>query len=86
MFVGTDAIKRDLAWFQKHSENFEVSMTDSTEEYAVLGLMGPEAARIVFECGAPELNELAYFKVGTAHIAGKHVRACLLYTSPSPRD
>ena len=75
LFVGTDAIKRDLAWFQKHSENFEVSMTDSTEDYAVLGLMGPEAARIVFECGAPELNELAYFKVGTAHIAGKHVRA-----------
>ena len=75
LFVGTDAIKRDLAWFQKHSESFEVSITDSTEDYAVLGLMGPEAARIVSECGAPELNELAYFKLGTAHISGKHVRA-----------
>jgi 4-methylaminobutanoate oxidase (formaldehyde-forming) len=37
--------------------------------------MGPDAARIAAECGAPELNDLGYFKVGPAHIAGKHVRA-----------
>jgi 4-methylaminobutanoate oxidase (formaldehyde-forming) len=78
LFVGTNAIKRDLVWFQKNSEGFDVSLTDSTEDYAVLALMGPEAARIVSECGAPELNELGYFKVGPAHIAGKHVRAARL--------
>ena len=75
LFVGTGAIKRDLAWFRLHAEGFDVTLTDSTEDYAVLGLMGPEAARIVADCGAPELNELGYFKVGPAHIAGKHVRA-----------
>ena len=75
LFVGTNAIKRDLAWFRRHAEGFDVTLADSTEDYAVLGLMGPEAARIVAECGAPELNELGYFKVGPAHIAGKHVRA-----------
>jgi 4-methylaminobutanoate oxidase (formaldehyde-forming) len=75
LFVGTGAIKRDLAWFRRHAEGFDVTLTDSTEDYAVLGLMGPEAARIVADCGAPELNELGYFKVGPAHIAGKHVRA-----------
>ncbi|PSL20049.1 GcvT family protein [Shimia abyssi] len=75
LFVGTAAIKRDLAWFQSHADGFDVNLTDSTEDYAVLGLMGPEAARIVADCGAPELNELGYFKVGPAHIAGKHVRA-----------
>ncbi|WP_282158719.1 GcvT family protein [Shimia thalassica] len=78
LFVGTNAIKRDLSWFQGHSEGFDVTLTDSTEDYAVLGLMGPEAARIVTECGAPELNALGYFKVGPAHIAGKHVRAARL--------
>jgi 4-methylaminobutanoate oxidase (formaldehyde-forming) len=78
LFVGTNAIKRDLVWFQKNSEGFDVSLTDCTEDYAVLALMGPEAARIVSECGAPELNELGYFKVGPAHIAGKHVRAARL--------
>ena len=75
LFVGTNAIKRDLAWFERWSEGVDVVLEDSTEKYAVLGLMGPQAARIVAECGAPELNALEYFKVGPAHIAEKHVRA-----------
>ena len=75
LFVGTNAIKRDLSWFMRHSEGYDVTLTDSTEDYAVLGLMGPEAARIASEVGAPELNDIGYFKVGPAHIAGKHVRA-----------
>lgn len=75
LFVGTTAIKRDLSWLRAHAKGYEVALRDSTEEFAVLGLMGPDAARIVAECGAPELNDLGYFKVGPAQIAGKHVRA-----------
>ncbi|OBY25325.1 GcvT family protein [Leisingera sp. JC1] len=75
LFVGTNAIKRDFAWFKRHAEGFDVTLADSTKDYAVLGLMGPEASRIVTECGAPELNGLGYFKVGPAHVAGCHVRA-----------
>ena len=75
LFVGTTAIKRDLAWLALHSDGLDVAIEDTTEAYAVLGLMGPDAARIVQKTGAPELNALGYFKVGPAHIAGKHVRA-----------
>ena len=75
LFAGTTSIKRDLAWLSRHSAGFDVALEDSTEHYAVLGLMGPDATRIVSDCGAPELNELDYFKVGPAYIAGKHVRA-----------
>lgn len=75
LFVGTAAIKRDLAWLKRHSQGFVVELVDSTEKYAVLGLMGPDAGRISESVGAPELNDLGYFKVGTARIAGKHVRA-----------
>jgi 4-methylaminobutanoate oxidase (formaldehyde-forming) len=75
LFVGTNAIKRDLAWFTRASEGFDVSLEDSTEKYATLSLMGPDAARIVADCGAPELNDLGYYKVGPAYIAEKHVRA-----------
>ncbi len=78
LFVGTNAIKRDLAWLRRHAEGYDVALTDSTEDYAVLGLMGPEAGRILRDCGAPELLELGYFKLGPAHIAGKHVRAVRL--------
>jgi 4-methylaminobutanoate oxidase (formaldehyde-forming) len=78
LFVGTNAIKRDLTWFLRHSDGFDVSLTDSTETYAVLGLMGPDSARIAAEVGAPELNDIGYFKHGEAHIAGHHVRAARL--------
>lgn len=75
LFTGSNAIKRDLAWFHRAAEGFDVELEDSTEKYAVLSLMGPLAAAIVTQCGAVELNELGYFGVGPAHIAGKHVRA-----------
>ena len=75
LFVGTGAIKRDLTWLRRHAEDFDVALVDSTENYVVLGLMGPEAAQIVTTCGAQDLTKLGYFQVGHAHIAGKHVRA-----------
>jgi len=78
LFVGTNAIKRDFVHFSRASAGFDVQLEDTTETYAVLGLMGPDAARIVTECGAPELNDLGYFKVGPAHIAGQHIRAARL--------
>ncbi len=78
LFVGTAAIRRDLAWLRRHAEGFDVTITDSTEDYAVMGLMGPDAARIAAKVGAPELNDIGYFKQSGAHIAGKHVRAARL--------
>ncbi|WP_027163278.1 FAD-dependent oxidoreductase [Mesorhizobium sp. WSM1293] len=74
LFVGTNAIKRDLTWLHRHSEGFSVKITESTDMYAVLGIMGPEAARIVAKCGAPWLAELGYFKHGAGHMAGKDIR------------
>ncbi|TDK44490.1 GcvT family protein [Antarcticimicrobium luteum] len=78
LFTGTNAIARDLAWFRRHAEGYDVTLTDSTEDYAVLGLMGPDAARIAVEIGAPELNGIGYFKQGEAQIASHHVRAARL--------
>ena len=78
LFVGTNAIKRDLAWLRSHADGFDVTLSDTTETYAVLGLMGPDSARIAAQVGAPELNEIAYFKQAGGHIAGKHVRAARL--------
>ncbi|MEM7320466.1 MAG: glycine cleavage T C-terminal barrel domain-containing protein, partial [Pseudomonadota bacterium] len=75
LFVGTSAIKRDLSWLHRHADGFEVAITDCTKDYAVLALMGPDAARIATECGASALTDLGYFRVGPAQIAGKHVWA-----------
>ena len=75
LFVGTASIRRDLAWFHRHSSSFNVSLADSTGDYAILALMGPDAARVAAEVGAPELNDLKYFHMGLADICGQRVRA-----------
>lgn len=78
LFVGTAAIRRDLTWLHRHLGEDRVNLRDSTEDYAVLALMGPEAAAIAERVGAPELNALKYFEAGPAYIADAHVRAVRL--------
>lgn len=78
LFTGTGAIKKDLAWFRRHADGFDVVLEDKTEAYAVLGLMGPDTARIATALGASELNALGYFKHGTARMAGQEIRAARL--------
>ena len=77
--VGTAAIKRDLAWLRRHLGAGEaVTLEDETDAYAVLALMGPEAARVAETVGAGELNALGYYRHGEARIAGVSVRGARL--------
>src|ERR1700754_1001927 len=39
--------EKDLAWFQKQSESFDVSLHDALHDYAMLAVQGPEARNIV---------------------------------------
>ncbi|MGB1160141.1 MAG: GcvT family protein [Alphaproteobacteria bacterium] len=75
LFVGTTSIARDLSWLSALSADFDLSLRDTTEDFAVFGLMGPKAAEILRFCEASELLDLPYFGVGTARIAGAGVRA-----------
>ncbi len=79
LFVGTAALKRDLAWLKRHlGETERVEISDESESFAVLALMGPEAARIAKDLGAGALNALGYFRHAVAEIAGVAVRAARL--------
>ena len=79
LYVGTAAIKRDLAWLRRHLRPGEkVTFTDETEEHAVLALTGPEAARVAETVGAEELNSLGYFRHREVRIAGVAVRGVRL--------
>lgn len=79
LFVGTNAIRKDLAWFTRAADNqsFDVVITDVTERYAALGLMGPTASAIATLLGA-QLDSLAFFKHAETTIAGVAVRAARL--------
>ena len=78
LYTGAAAIARDLAWFRRHADDFDVTLRDVTEGLAVLGLMGPDSARIAEALGAPELNALGYFRHMGANFAGRQVRAARL--------
>ena len=79
LYIGTAAIKRDMAWLKRHLRPREaVNLTDETENYAVIGLMGPHSATIATLLGADSLNALAYFQHGKADIAGVSVRGVRL--------
>ena len=79
LYVGTAAIKRDLAWLRRHIEEREdVTLIDSTGDHAVIGLMGPRSAEIAEELGAGPLTGIGYFHAAGAEIAGRPVRAVRL--------
>jgi 4-methylaminobutanoate oxidase (formaldehyde-forming) len=79
LYVSTGGIKRDLAWLRRHRGDDErVTITDRTEDYVVLGLMGPKSAKIAEAVGADELNRLRYFQACEAEIAGFPILAARL--------
>ena len=79
LFVGTAAIKRDLAWLRRHVAAGEaVRLQDETEAHAVLALTGPEARRIAEAVGCEELLALRFFEHGEARVAGVPVRGVRL--------
>lgn len=78
LYVGTTAVRRDMAWLSHHLDGELVTLRDSSEDYAVLGLMGPEAARVAEQAGAAELAALPYFRSGSAELAGVPVTAVRL--------
>ncbi len=79
LYVGTISLKRDFAWITSHLQEGEnVTIKDETGDYAVIGLMGPEAPGIAAEVGGTALNELKYFSHCETTIAGISVRAVRL--------
>ncbi len=62
LYLGSSAIKRDLAWLRSHLRDDEqVDLKDVTDDYAVLGLMGPKSISILIQLGATEITQLNYF-------------------------
>ena len=59
---------KDLAWFQKHAEGFDVTLTDRLHDLAMLAVQGPEARGIVARLTDGELPKR--FRTTTLTVAG----------------
>ena len=79
LYVGTTAMKRDMAWLRNHLENSErVNITDETQDFAVIGLMGPAASTIAKLIQCDELNNLGYFSHQEFELQNLTIRAARL--------
>ncbi len=79
LYVGTNAIRRDVAWLKRNlRESESVTIADTTGLYAVIGLMGPGAEAVASSIGAEGLNAIRYFRSAEAEIAGHRVLAARL--------
>jgi glycine cleavage system aminomethyltransferase T/glycine/D-amino acid oxidase-like deaminating enzyme len=78
LFVGTAALRRDLAQLRRASAGFDVRLADVTEAFAQIGLMGPRSVDVARAVGADGLLELDYFGVGEVAIAGIKAHAVRL--------
>ncbi len=79
LYTGTTAIKRDIAWLNRHRDaKQQVLIKDITEDKCVYALMGPHSAGIVSAMGADHLNTLGFFHHAEASLNNIPVRATRL--------
>src|SRR3954467_1110321 len=60
--------EKDLAWFRKQAEGFDVTLHDALHDYAMLAVQGPEARGIVARLTEGELPKR--FRTATLTVAG----------------
>jgi aminomethyltransferase len=60
--------EKDLAWFRKHAEPFDVALTDALHDYAMLAVQGPQARTIVAGLTDGELPKR--FRTAALTVAG----------------
>src|SRR4051794_30045930 len=60
--------EKDLAWFQRHAEGFDVTLHDALHDYAMLAVQGPGAREIVAKLSDGELPKR--FRIAALTVAG----------------
>jgi aminomethyltransferase len=60
--------EKDLAWFEEHAREFDVTLHDALDDYAMLAVQGPEARDLVAKLADAELPKR--FRTVTTTVAG----------------
>src|SRR5215204_4778899 len=60
--------EKDLAWFQRHAEGFDVTLHDRLHDFAMLAVQGPDARGIVADLAEGELPKR--FRTARLTVAG----------------
>lgn len=73
--INAGNIAKDLTWIREQSEGFDVTITDRSDDYALLAVQGPRAAEIVQALTGAKLGLLKYYHFVEGTVAGVH---CLI--------
>ena len=62
--------ERDLAWMQEHAGPFDATVTDHSDDLAMIALQGPESEAILNPHAEADLSELGYYKWTHSKVCG----------------
>jgi aminomethyltransferase len=73
--INAGNIDKDLAWIREQAASFDVTITDRSEDYALIAVQGPRAAEIVQSLTGAKLGAVKYYHFVEGTVAGVH---CLI--------
>ena len=80
LYVNSNAVARDLAWLLNSIHDEQVTLQDRSEDYAVIGLMGPRCIEVLQSAcdGINPLQGLGFFQHREVELAGIPVQTARL--------
>ena len=68
--INAGNIDKDLAWLHEQAKGFAVTVTDRSEDYALLAIQGPAALSIVQSLTGAKLERVGYYHFVEGTVAG----------------
>jgi aminomethyltransferase len=68
--INAGNIDKDLAWIREQAAKFEVTITDRSDDYALLAVQGPKAVAIVQSLTQAPLDKIKYYHFAEGTVAG----------------
>lgn len=73
--INAGNVEKDLAWIREQAKAFQVTITNRSDDYALLAVQGPRAAEIVQSLTGAKLGLVKYYHFTEGTVAGSH---CLI--------
>ena len=70
--INAGNIAKDLAWIREQAAGFAVTITDRSDDFALLAVQGPRAAAIVQSLTDVKLDAVKYYHFAEGAVAGIH--------------
>ncbi|HTJ77573.1 MAG TPA: glycine cleavage system aminomethyltransferase GcvT [Rariglobus sp.] len=68
--INAGNIDKDLVWLREQAKGFAVTVTDRSEDYALLAIQGPKAVAIVQSLTGAKLDAIKYYHFAEGTVAG----------------